>query len=70
MARVKFITAAEAAGLIPDAAVVCISSSSGLHCPDTILQAIGERFAQSGAPRDLIDAPPHRVRRHVRHRGH
>lgn len=58
MSRVRVVTPAEAAVLIPNGAVVCISSSSGLHCPDTVLQAIGERFQTSGAPRDLTTYHP------------
>ena len=51
MARV--ITPDEAAALIPDGAVVTVSSSSGLGCPDRVLRAIGERFESAGSPRGL-----------------
>ncbi len=47
------ITPQDAARLIPDGAVVSVSSSSGLNCPDRVLQAIGERFAKNGGPRGL-----------------
>jgi acyl CoA:acetate/3-ketoacid CoA transferase len=40
--RNKIITAADAARLIPDDAVICIGSSAGLNCPDHMLAAIGE----------------------------
>ncbi len=40
----KRLTPAEAAQLIPDEAIVSISSSSALGCPDLMLRAIGERF--------------------------
>jgi propionate CoA-transferase len=40
----KHITPADAAALIPDGAIVSVSSSSGLGCPDLMLKAIGERF--------------------------
>jgi propionate CoA-transferase len=48
MARPKVISASDAARLIPDGAVVTVSSSSALGCPDATLAAIGARF----------DAPP------------
>lgn len=54
----KHITLAEAAALIPDAAVVSVSSSSGLGCPDLMLKAIGERFAETGHPRDITTLHP------------
>ena len=40
---VKIVTAAESAKIIPDGAVVTVSSSSGLCCPDAVLKAIGTR---------------------------
>lgn len=54
----KHITPEEAASLIPDGAVVSVSSSSGLGCPDLMLKAIGERFEMSGHPRDLTTLHP------------
>ncbi|PZO79316.1 MAG: acyl CoA:acetate/3-ketoacid CoA transferase [Mesorhizobium amorphae] len=54
----KHITLAEAANLIPDGAVVSVSSSSGLGCPDATLAAIGERFERTGHPRDLTTLHP------------
>ena len=54
----KHITPAEAAALIPDGAVVSVSSSSGLGCPDLMLKAIGERFDSTGHPRDLTTLHP------------
>lgn len=54
----KHITPAEAAALIPDGAVVSVSSSSGLGCPDLMLKAIGERFAQAGHPREITTLHP------------
>ena len=56
MARV--ITADEAAALIPDGAVVAVSASSGLGCPDRVLRAIGERFESAGHPRGLTTLHP------------
>lgn len=54
----KHITPAQAAALIPDGAVVSVSSSSGLGCPDLMLKAIGERFEATGHPRDLTTLHP------------
>ena len=58
MARATGLSAAEAAALIPDGAVVTVSSSSGLGCPDAVLAAIGERFAATGHPRNLTTLHP------------
>ena len=49
----KIVSAAEAARQIPDAAVVAVSSSSGLAVPDEVLGAIGARFAAERHPRGL-----------------
>ena len=54
----KHLTPAEAAELIPDGAVVSVSSSSGLGCPDLMLRAIGERFETTGHPRNLTTLHP------------
>jgi propionate CoA-transferase len=54
----KVLTADEAAALIPDGAVVTVSSSSGLGCPDAVLAAIGRRFEESGRPRGLTTLHP------------
>src|SRR5580692_6094751 len=58
MARPKVISAADAARLIPDGAVVTISSSSGLGCPDATLAAIGARFDAEGHPRNITTLHP------------
>ncbi|WEX77373.1 acyl CoA:acetate/3-ketoacid CoA transferase [Sinorhizobium numidicum] len=54
----KHISPAEAAGLIPDGAIVSVSSSSGLGCPDLMLKAIGDRFDATGHPRGLTTLHP------------
>jgi acyl CoA:acetate/3-ketoacid CoA transferase len=54
----KLISAQQAAALIDDGDVVSISSSSGLGCPDRVLQAIGERFDVQGRPRNLTTLHP------------
>ena len=58
MGFARIVTAAEAAALIPDGAIVTVSSSSGLGCPDATLAAIGARFAAHGHPRNLTTLHP------------
>ena len=48
----------DAVRLIPDGAVVAISSSSGLNTPDRTMRALGERFAREGRPRALTTVHP------------
>lgn len=54
----KVLSAEAAARLIPDGAVVTVSSSSGLGCPDAVLAAIGRRFEGEGHPRNLTTLHP------------
>ncbi|MCQ0969397.1 acyl CoA:acetate/3-ketoacid CoA transferase (plasmid) [Paracoccus sp. TK19116] len=54
----KIVTAAEAAARIADGAVVTVSSSSALGCPDAVLAAIGARFDAEGHPRNLTTLHP------------
>src|ERR1700712_5981752 len=54
----KQITFEAAAALIPDGAIVSVSSSSGLGCPDLMLKAIGERFDETGHPRNITTLHP------------
>ena len=56
--KTQHITAAQAAELIPDDCTVTISSSSGMGCPDAVLAAIGERYAQTGHPTSLTTLHP------------
>jgi acyl CoA:acetate/3-ketoacid CoA transferase len=58
MTMSKHVSPAEAAALIPDGAIVSVSSSSGLGCPDLMLKAIGERFDATGHPRDITTLHP------------
>src|SRR6202048_4396695 len=58
MAKTRVLTAAEAANLIPDGAIVTVSSSSALGCPDAMLAAIGARFDAQGHPRNLTTLQP------------
>ena len=54
----KVITAQEAAALIPDNATVSVSSSSGLGCPDALLQAMGERYEAEQHPKQITTIHP------------
>ena len=58
MRTVPVLTGAEAARLIGNSAVITISSSSGLGCPDAVLKAIGQRYAETGAPANLTTLHP------------
>jgi propionate CoA-transferase len=57
-AMVEFVSASAAAGLIEDGAVITVSSSSGLACPDAVLEAVGKRFRATGRPADLTAIHP------------
>ena len=54
----QIISFHDAAALIQDNAVVTVSGSSGLSCPDKMLAAIGERFANEGKPKNLTTIHP------------
>ncbi|WP_193174218.1 acyl CoA:acetate/3-ketoacid CoA transferase [Oricola nitratireducens] len=54
----KIVTAGDAVARIADDAVVSVSSSSGLGCPDKVLEAIGARFEREGHPRNLTTLHP------------
>jgi propionate CoA-transferase len=54
----KRLSAEEAASLIPDNAIVTVSSSSGLGCPDAMLAAIGQRFRETGQPKNITTVHP------------
>ena len=58
MGRNKVMDAADAAKLIRDGAVVTVSSSSALGCPDAMLAAVGARFDREGHPRNLTMLHP------------
>src|ERR1700728_3303087 len=58
MPKPKILTAADAARLVPDGAIVTVSSSSALGCPDAMLEAIGARFDAEGHPRNLTTLHP------------
>ena len=54
----KVVSASDAVTRIEDGQVVSVSSSSGLGCPDLVLQALGERFDATGEPRNLTTLHP------------
>ena len=54
----KLVPAAEAVVRIADGAVVTVSSSSALGCPDLVLRALGDRFRDTGHPRGLTTLHP------------
>lgn len=58
MAKARVIAAEEVGGLIPDEAIVTISSSSGLGCPDATLGAIGDYFQKTGHPQRITTLHP------------
>jgi propionate CoA-transferase len=54
----KLASPAEAVARIADGAVVTVSSSSALGCPDLVLKALGERFRAEGHPRGITTLHP------------
>ncbi len=58
MARSKILSLEKIGELIADEAVVTVSSSSGLGCPDAALRAIGSYFMEKGRPRGLTTLHP------------
>ena len=54
----KLVSASEAVARIPDGAVVTVSSSSALGCPDKVLEALGARFREEGHPRGITTLHP------------
>ncbi|TNC74732.1 acyl CoA:acetate/3-ketoacid CoA transferase [Rubellimicrobium roseum] len=54
----KLTTFEAAVTRIPDGAVVTVSSSSALGCPDKVLWAMGERFGREGHPHGLTMLHP------------
>ena len=58
MSQSKIVPLEKVGELIPDHAVVTVSSSSGLGCPDATLRAIGEYYAKNGTPREITSIHP------------
>jgi len=62
MRKVRVLTVSDAVAFIPEGAVVSVSSSCGLGCPDGVLTGISERFTKTRSPRGLTTLPPQQVR--------
>jgi propionate CoA-transferase len=58
MRMIPVLSAPEAGALINDGAIVTVSSSSGLGCPDAVLRGIGERFEATGSPKGITTVHP------------
>ncbi len=54
----KLMSAAQAVAGITDGAVIAVNSSSGLCCPDAVLEALGQRFKNEGKPGKLTMIHP------------
>lgn len=54
----KVTSAEDAVARIADDAVITVSSSSSLGCPDLVLKALGERFDAEGHPKNLTSIHP------------
>ncbi|MEM8630381.1 MAG: acyl CoA:acetate/3-ketoacid CoA transferase [Pseudomonadota bacterium] len=54
----KVVSAEDAVSHIADNALVAVNSSSGLCCPDAVLEALGKRFDDTGEPRNLTTIHP------------
>ena len=54
----KVVAVSDAVSRINDGAVISVSSSSTLGCPDAVLQAIGDRFTQEGHPQNITSLHP------------
>jgi len=54
----KVVPPQDAVARIKDGAVVSVSSSSALGCPDLVLKAIGERFVREAHPKNLTALHP------------
>jgi propionate CoA-transferase len=54
----KVRSAAEAASIVRDGAVVAVNSSSGLCCPDAVLEALGSRYRNERHPASLTMIHP------------
>ncbi len=54
----KVVSPREAVSSIADEAVITVSSSSGLGCPDLVMKAIRERFEVEGHPQKITTLHP------------
>ena len=58
MAKSKLMSASEAVQLVADGDVLAVNSSSGLSCPDAVLEALGDRFRRDGHPKNITSIHP------------
>jgi propionate CoA-transferase len=58
MNKKPILTPRQAADLINDEDVISVNSSSGLGCPDAVLEGIGTRFSETASPRALTTIHP------------
>lgn len=58
MTQPRILSATELGNVIPDGALVSVSSSSGLGCPDAVLAALGQHYARTGHPGNLTLVHP------------
>ncbi|WP_213767437.1 CoA-transferase [Caballeronia sp. dw_19] len=58
MKKVEILSAEQAACLVNDGDTLAICGCENILSPETLLKALGERFAQTGAPRDLVEIHP------------
>ena len=56
----KFITAVEAAAIVPSGATVVLGGMVSMAVPEAVLKALGERFEAEGGPRELTMFLPNR----------
>jgi propionate CoA-transferase len=54
----KVVAVSDAVARIADGAVISVSSSSTLGCPDAVLAGIGQRFDREGHPRNITSLHP------------
>ena len=54
----KLMSAAQAVAGITDGDIIAVNSSSGLCCPDAVLEALGQRFKTEGKPGGLTMIHP------------
>ncbi|MEM9027080.1 MAG: CoA-transferase [Pseudomonadota bacterium] len=58
MRRTEFLSASEAATLVRDGDTIVICGCENVLLPDELLAALGQRFEDTGSPRDLTEIHP------------
>jgi propionate CoA-transferase len=56
--KVDILSAEQAAALVTDGDTIAICGCENVLLPDTVLRALGERFARTGSPRNLTEIHP------------